>query len=137
LTEELDCWNCLTPSAVFLGYFKYAPPVVIGAFKCPGDIPEVSNVSKCHLSKYWTNNGNYNTIFKTLLPFIISNTDYLLSLLSVYGFRASLVSFWFVSNGNCISHSKETAYEIMVQVFNGALVLVFSCIPFFFENLLL
>jgi hypothetical protein len=24
--------------------------------------------------------------------------------------------FWFVSNGNCISHSKETAYEIMVQV---------------------
>jgi hypothetical protein len=34
LTEELDwCCNCLTLSAaVFLGYFKYALPVVVGAF---------------------------------------------------------------------------------------------------------
>jgi hypothetical protein len=33
LTEELDWWNCLTLALLyFLGYFKYAPPVVIGAF---------------------------------------------------------------------------------------------------------
>jgi hypothetical protein len=59
----------------------------------PGDIPG-SIKRKVHLSKYWTHYGHYNyNPFQN--PFFI-NSNYcynLLSLLSVYGFRASLVSF--------------------------------------------
>jgi hypothetical protein len=58
-----------------------------------------------------------------------------LSLLSVYGFRASLVSFWFVSDGNCISHSKETAYEIMVQVCLMGRWFWYLVVSFFFSKI--
>jgi hypothetical protein len=84
LTEELVGVCLALSAAVFLGYFKYALPVV-GAFKCPQTFQEVSNVGKCHLSKYWTNNGHYNTIFKTFLPLYFNILiTFFVSLLSVY-----------------------------------------------------
>jgi hypothetical protein len=68
LTEELVGVELPYPSAtVFLGYFKYAPPVV-GAFKCPGDIPGSikRKVNAILVSIGLTGHYNYNPVFQNL-----------------------------------------------------------------------
>jgi hypothetical protein len=53
------------------------------------------------------------------------------SLLSVYGFRASLVSFSGLLAMVIALHSKETAYEIMVQVCLMGVGLWYLVVSFF------
>jgi hypothetical protein len=57
----------LPSAAVFLGYFKYALPLLL--LNAPETFLEVSNVGQCHLSKYWTNNG-ITTIILFSKPFL-------------------------------------------------------------------
>jgi hypothetical protein len=40
--ESVLIW--IAPAAVSLGYFEYAPAVVVGALNAPGDIPGSTNV---------------------------------------------------------------------------------------------
>jgi hypothetical protein len=53
----------------------------------------------------------------------------------VYGFRASLVSFWLVGNGNSTCHSKKETYDILVQVALMGLDLWYLAVSLFFKNL--
>jgi uncharacterized membrane protein YccC len=108
----------------FLGYFKYAPPVVIGAFlNAPGDIPgsikrKVNAILvSIGLTMVITTIILFSKPFLPLLLIAITVITFFVSLLSVYGFRASLVSFsGLLAMVIALAIQKETAYEIMVQV---------------------
>lgn len=108
----------------FVGYFEYAPAVVIGAFiNAPGDIPgsvkrKVNAILvSIGLTMVITIIILFAKPFLPLLLLAITVITFLVSLLSVYGFRASLVSFsGLLSMVIAIAIQKETAYEIMIQV---------------------
>lgn len=92
----------VTPLIVFnlLGYFEYAPAIVIGAFlNAPGDIPGSlkRKVNAILISTALTMLIMTVILFsKPYLPLLIvmlAVISFFVSLISVYGFRASMVSF--------------------------------------------
>jgi glucan phosphoethanolaminetransferase (alkaline phosphatase superfamily) len=123
----------------FLGYFKYAPPVVGAFLNAPGDIPgsikrKVNAILvSIGLTMVITTIILFSKPFLPLLLIAITVITFFVSLLSVYGFRASLVSFsGLLAMVIAFAIQKETAYEIMVQVcLMGWWSLVFSCILYF------
>lgn len=108
----------------FLGYFEYAPAVVIGAFlNAPGDIPgsvkrKVNAILvSIGLTMVVTTIILFSKPFLSLLLLALSIITFFVSLLSVYGFRASLVSFsGLLSMVIALAIQKETAFDILVQV---------------------
>jgi uncharacterized membrane protein YccC len=108
----------------FLGYFKYALPVVVGAFlNAPGDIPgsikrKVNAILvSIGLTMVITTIILFSKPFLPLVLAAITVITFFVSLLSVYGFRASLVSFsGLLAMVIALAIQKETAYEIIVQV---------------------
>lgn len=92
----------VTPLVIlnFLGYFEYAPAIVMGAFlNAPGDIPGSlkRKVNAILISTVLTMVIFTLVLFcKPYLPLLIimlAAISFFVSLISVYGFRASLVSF--------------------------------------------
>ncbi|SDW56301.1 FUSC family protein [Flavobacterium degerlachei] len=127
-----------------LGYFEYAPAVVIGAFlNAPGDIPGSSKrkVNAILVSIGLTMVITAIILFsKPLLPLLlvaIAIITFAVSLLSVYGFRASLVSFsGLLAMVIAIAIQKETAYDILVQVaLMGVGGLWYLIVSFIFQKL--
>lgn len=108
----------------FLGYFEYAPAIVIGAFlNAPGDIPGSSKrkvnaiLVSIGLTMVITAIILFSKPFLPLLLVAIAVITFAVSLISVYGFRASLVSFsGLLAMIIAIAIQKETAYDILVQV---------------------
>ena len=108
----------------FLGYFDYAPAVVVGTFlNAPGDIPGSikRKVNAILLSILLTMSITAIILFsKPFLPLLLlalAVISFFVSLISVYGFRASLVSFsGLLAMVLAFAIQKETAYEIFVQV---------------------
>jgi uncharacterized membrane protein YccC len=114
------------PFAVFYftGYFKYASAVVIGAaLNTPGDIPG-SIKRKVHAilisigcTMLITALILFSKPFLPLLLFVLAGISFFISMISVYGFRASLVSFsGLLAMILAFAIQKETAQEIVVQV---------------------
>ena len=91
----------VTPLIVlnFLGYFEFAPAIVMGAFlNAPGDIP-----------------GSLKRTVNAIL--IMAVISFCVSLISVYGFRASMVSFsGLLAMVLAFAVQKETAYDILIHV---------------------
>ncbi|QJP35473.1 hypothetical protein F0365_14235 [Nonlabens sp. Ci31] len=108
----------------FLGYFEYAPAVVVGAFlNAPGDIPgsfkrKVNAILiSIGLTMVITTLILFSKPFLPLLLLVIAIITFAVSLISVYGFRASLVSFsGLLSMVIAFAIQKETAQEIFVHV---------------------
>jgi uncharacterized membrane protein YccC len=108
----------------FLGYFEYAPAVVVGAFlNAPGDIPgsfkrKVNAILiSIGLTIVITTLILFSKPFLPLLLLVIAIITFAVSLISVYGFRASLVSFsGLLSMVIAFAIQKETAQEIFVHV---------------------
>ncbi|TXD49328.1 FUSC family protein [Polaribacter sp. IC073] len=108
----------------FLGYFEYAPALVVGAFlNAPGDIPGSikRKVNAILISIALTMAVTTIILFlKPFLPFLllaIAVISFVVSLISVYGFRASLVSFsGLLAMVLAFAIHKETSQEIFVHV---------------------
>jgi uncharacterized membrane protein (TIGR01666 family) len=108
----------------FLGYFEYALPVVVGAFlNAPGDIPgsikrKVNAILiSIGLTMLITVIILFSKPFFPLLLVTLTVISFVVSLISAYGFRASLVSFsGLLSMVIAFAIQKETAHEIFVQV---------------------
>lgn len=108
----------------FLGYFEYAPAVVVGAFlNAPGDIPgsmkrKVNGILiSTLLTMVITTIILFSKPFLPLLLVALAVIAFVVSLISVYGFRASLVSFsGLLAMVIAFAIQKETAQEIFVQV---------------------
>jgi uncharacterized membrane protein YccC len=116
----------VTPLVVlnFLGYFEYAPAIVMGAFlNAPGDIPGSlkRKVNAILISTVLTMVIFTLVLFcKPYLPLLIimlAVISFFVSLISVYGFRASLVSFsGLLAMVLAFAVHKETAQEIFSHV---------------------
>ncbi|MFT5753012.1 MAG: putative membrane protein YccC [Flavobacterium sp.] len=116
----------VTPFAILsvLGYSQFAPAIVVGAFlNAPGDIPGSlkRKVNAILISIGLT--MVITTIILFLKPYFlllllgIAIISFIVSLISVYGFRASLVSFsGLLSMVIAIAIQKETAQEILIHV---------------------
>jgi uncharacterized membrane protein YccC len=108
----------------FLGYFEYAPAVVVGAFlNAPGDIPgsfkrKVNAILiSIVLTMLITTLILFSKPFLPLLLLVMAIITFAVSLISVYGFRASLVSFsGLLSMVIAFAIQKETAQGIFVHV---------------------
>jgi uncharacterized membrane protein YccC len=108
----------------FLGYFEYAPAVVVGAFlNAPGDIPgsmkrKVNGILiSTLLTMVITTIILFSKPFLPVLLVALAVISFVVSLISVYGFRASLVSFsGLLAMVIAFAIQKETAQEIFVQV---------------------
>ncbi len=116
----------VVPFAVlyFLGYFEYAPAVVVGTLlNAPGDIPgSIKRKVKAilvsiGLTMVITAIILFSKHFLPLLLLAITVISFFVSLISVYGFRASLVSFsGLLAMVLAFAVQKETAHEILVQI---------------------
>lgn len=116
----------VTPLAIlnFLGYFEYAPAIVMGAFlNAPGDIPGSlkRKVNAILISTVLTMVIFTLVLFcKPYLPLLIimlAAISFFVSLISVYGFRASLVSFsGLLAMVLAFAVQKDTASEIFSHV---------------------
>ncbi|MDP5229052.1 MAG: FUSC family protein [Cellulophaga sp.] len=108
----------------FLGYFEYAPALVIGTFlNAPSDIPgsfkrKVNSILvSIGLMMVITTIILFSKLYLLLLFVALAVISFVVSLLSVYGFRASLVSFsGLLAMVIAFAIQKETAYDIFVQV---------------------
>lgn len=108
----------------FLGYFEYAPAIVIGTFlNAPSDIPgsfkrKVNSILvSIGLMMVITTIILFSKPYLLLLFVALAVISFVVSLLSVYGFRASLVSFsGLLAMVIAFAIQKETAYNIFVQV---------------------
>lgn len=108
----------------FLGYFEYAPAIVIGTFlNAPSDIPgsfkrKVNSILvSIGLMMVITTIILFSKPYLLLLFVALAVISFVVSLLSVYGFRASLVSFsGLLAMVIAFAIQKETAYDIFVQV---------------------
>ncbi|MBU0942318.1 MAG: FUSC family protein [Bacteroidetes bacterium] len=108
----------------FLGYFTYAPAVVVGAFlTAPGDIPgsfkrKVNAILvSIGLMMLITTVILFSKPFLPLLVVVLIVITFMVSLISVYGFRASLVSFsGLLTMVISFAIEKETVQEILIQV---------------------
>jgi uncharacterized membrane protein YccC len=107
-----------------LGYFEYAPAVVIGTFlNAPGDIPgsvkrKVNAILiSIVLTMVITALILFSKPFLGLLIVVLAVISFVVSLISVYGFRASLVSFsGLLAMVLAFAIQKETPHDILVQV---------------------
>ncbi|WP_040279056.1 FUSC family protein [Psychroserpens damuponensis] len=107
-----------------LGYFDYAPAIVVGVFlNAPGDIPGSvkRKVNAILISIALTMVITAIILFsKPLLPLLIiaiALISFAVSLISVYGFRASMVSFSsLLAMVLAFAIHKETAQDIFVHV---------------------
>lgn len=128
----------------FLGYFEYAPAVAVGAFlNAPGDIPgsfkrKVNAILiSIVLTMLITTLILFSKPFLPLLLLVMAIITFAVSLISVYGFRASMVSFsGLLSMVIAFAIQKETAQGIFIHValmgIGGVWYLVVS---FIFEKL--
>ncbi|CAM2970340.1 FUSC family protein [Flavobacterium frigoris] len=128
----------------FLGYFKYAPAIVVGAFlNAPGDIPgsfkrKVNAILiSIGLTMVITTIILFSKPFLPLLLLALTAITFIVSLISVYGFRASLVSFsGLLAMVISFAIQKETAHEIFVQVaLMGVGGLWYLLVSFIFQKL--
>ena len=116
----------VTPLIVlnFLGYFEFAPAVVMGTFlNAPSDIPGSlkRKINAILISIGLTMLITAIILFaKPFLPFLIfalAVISFSVSLISVYGFRASLVSFsGLLSMVLAFAIQKETAQDILLHI---------------------
>ena len=108
----------------FSGHFKYATAVIIGAvLNTPGDIPGSTKrkVNAILISIGFTMVITaillFSKPFLPLLLVVLMIISFIISMISVYGFRASLVSFsGLLAMVLAFAIQKETAHEILVQV---------------------
>jgi uncharacterized membrane protein (TIGR01666 family) len=108
----------------FLGYFKYAPAIVVGTFlNTPGDIPgsikrKVNAILiSILLTIVITAIILFSKPFLPLLLIVLVIISFVVSLISVYGFRASLVSFsGLLAMVIAFAVQKESTQEILVYV---------------------
>jgi uncharacterized membrane protein YccC len=128
----------------FLGYFEYAPAVVVGTFlNAPGDIPgsmkrKVNAILiSIGLTMVVTAIILFSKPFLPLLLVALATITFVVSLISVYGFRGSLVSFsGLLAMVLAFAIQKETAHEILVQVaLMGAGGLWYLVVSFIFQKL--
>lgn len=128
----------------FLGFFEYAPAVVVGAFlNAPGDIPgsfkrKVNAILvSIGLTMLITAIILFSKPYLPLLLMALGVITFVVSLLSVYGFRASLVSFsGLLAMVIAFAIQKETAHEILVQVaLMGVGGLWYLVVSFIFQKL--
>ena len=116
----------VTPLVVlyFLGYFEFAPAIVMGAFlNAPGDIPGSlkRKVNAILISTGLTMLITATILFcKPYLPLIIvalAVISFFVSFISVYGFRASMVSLsGLLAMVLAFAVQKETPIEILSHV---------------------
>ena len=116
----------VTPLIVlnFLGYFEFAPAIVMGAFlNAPGDIPGSlkRTVNAILISAGLTMIITAIVLFcKPYLPLlmvVMAIISFCISLISVYGFRASMVSFsGLLAMVLAFAVQKVTAYDILIHV---------------------
>ena len=107
----------------FLGYFEYAPAIVVGTvLNTPGDIPGSikRKVNAILISIGLTMVITAILLFsKPILPLllaVLAIISFLVSIISVYGFRASLVSFsGLLAMVIAFAVQKETIHEILVH----------------------
>lgn len=108
----------------YLGYFEYAPAIVVGAFlNAPSDIP---GSAKRKLNAILISIGLTMVItaiilfakpFPPILLLMLALISFSVSLISVYGFRASLVSFsGLLALVLAFTIQKETITEIFLQI---------------------
>jgi len=128
----------------FLGYFEYAPAVVVGAFlNAPGDIPGSikRKVNAILISIGLTMVITAIILFaKPFLPILIiaiAVISFAVSFISIYGFRASLVSFsGLLAMVLAFAIVKETPKEIVLQVLlMGVGGLWYLVVSFIFQRL--
>lgn len=108
----------------FLGYFQYAPAIVVGTFlNTPGDIPgsikrKVNAILiSIVLTMVITAIILFAKPFLPLLLIVLAIISFLVSLISVYGFRASLVSFsGLLAMVIAFAVQKETTQAILLHV---------------------
>ncbi|WP_405384151.1 FUSC family membrane protein [Maribacter sp. LLG6340-A2] len=116
----------IVPFAILyaIGYFEYAPAIVVGVLlNAPSDIPG-SKTRKVHailISIVLTMVISLLVLFaKPMLPIlllVIVAVSFVVSLISVYGFRASLLSFsGLLAMVLAFAIQKETPLQIFVQV---------------------
>ncbi len=116
----------VVPFAVlhFLGYFEYAPAVVVGTFlNAPGDIKGsikrkvIAILISIGLMMVITTIILFSKPFLPLLLVSLTLISFFVSLISVYGFRASLVSFsGLLAMVLAFAIDKQTPQEIFLQV---------------------
>ncbi|MCL8006289.1 FUSC family protein [Gelidibacter japonicus] len=119
-------FSAITPLAVLylLGYFEYAPAIAMGAFlNAPGDIPGSlkRKVNAILISTVLTMLITATILFcKPYLPLVIvalAVFSFFVSFISVYGFRASMVSLsGLLAMVLAFAVQKETPFEILSHV---------------------
>jgi uncharacterized membrane protein YccC len=128
----------------FLGYFEYAPGVALGAFlNAPGDVPgsfkrKVNAILvSIGLTMVVTTIILFSKFFLPLLLLALIVITFIVSLISVYGFRASMVSFsGLLSMVIAFAIQKETVNEILVHVaLMGAGGLWYLTVSFIFQKI--
>ncbi|PZX55350.1 putative membrane protein YccC [Algoriphagus ratkowskyi] len=128
----------------FLGYVEYAPAVVVGAFlNAPGDIPgsfkrKINAILlSIGLTMVITAIILFSKPFLPLLVVALFTISFIVSLISVYGFRASLVSFsGLLAMVMAFAIHKDTPHEIFVQVgLMGVGGLWYLVVSFVFQKL--
>tara|TARA_R110002072_G_scaffold118398_1_gene249817 strand:- start:40256 stop:42511 length:2256 start_codon:yes stop_codon:yes gene_type:complete len=128
----------------FLGYVEYAPAVVVGTFlNAPGDIPgsfkrKINAILvSIGLTMVITAIILFSKPFLPLLVVALLTISFIVSLISVYGFRASLVSFsGLLAMVMAFAIQKETPHEILVQVgLMGVGGLWYLVVSFVFQKL--
>lgn len=136
----------VTPLVVlnFLGYFEFAPAIVMGAFlNAPGDVPGSlkRKVNAILISTVLTMVIMTIILFcKPYLPLLIvalAVISFFVSLISVYGFRASMVSFsGLLAMILAFAVQKETPSEILIHVLlMGSGGLWYLLVSFLFRKL--
>jgi uncharacterized membrane protein YccC len=108
----------------FVGYFEYATAIVIGALlNTPGDIPgsikrKVNAILiSIGLTMLITAAILFSKPFLVLLLVVLSLVCFAISIIAVYGFRASLVSFsGLLAMVIAFAIQKESVYDILLQV---------------------
>lgn len=108
----------------FLGYFEFAPAVVVGSFlNSPGDVPgsikrKVNAILiSISLTMLITAIILFAKPFLPILLIVLVIISFFISLISVYGFRASLVSFsGLLAMVLAFAIQKETTTDILIQV---------------------
>jgi uncharacterized membrane protein YccC len=116
----------IIPFAVlyFLGYFDYAPAIVVGVLlNAPGDIPGNTKhkvnalLVSIGLTMVITAIILFSKPFLPLLLLSVALISFFVSMISVYGFRASLVSFsGLMAMVLAFAIQKETTYDILLQI---------------------
>lgn len=128
----------------FLGYFEYAPAVVVGAvLNTPGDI--LGSIKRkinailisIGLTMIITAILLFSKPFLPLLILVLTVISFVVSLISVYGFRASLVSFsGLLAMLIAFAIQKETTRDILIHVaLMGIGGLWYLLVSFIFQKL--